>query len=59
MLESVQLPQPTVSSSLRTPTTESDCREARPVKPTTIASDLLDIFGGAILGLVLMVILIP
>jgi hypothetical protein len=58
MLESVQPSEPTTSASARARSTEPDCREVPPVAPPSIASDLVDIVGGAILGLVLSVILI-
>jgi hypothetical protein len=58
MPESAQSSEPTTSASERTASTQRDCRETPAIAPTSIASDLVDIVGGAILGLVLGAILI-
>ncbi len=58
MPESVQSPEPTTSAAERMASTERDCRETASIAPASIASDLVDIVGGAILGLVLSAILI-
>jgi hypothetical protein len=42
----------------RAPSAERDCREVPVAAPPSFSSDLLDIVGGAILGLVLSAILI-
>jgi hypothetical protein len=59
MRESVQPPEPNQSTSVTGTPTERECREANTVAPPSIASDLVDIVGGAMLGLVLGVLLIP
>ena len=58
MHESVHPSEPTTSTLERAPSAERDCREVPAVPPPSFSSDLVDIIGGAILGLVLSAILI-